>query len=104
MPHRTAMVGPTAGPVRRRVGTPGGSREQDGDQHRDLLGGRAGRQGERDGGRRHTVGGAWRRRDGAHSGMFPCFLGGRLARLVRSARNALVTFIRVFEGVMTVSM
>ena len=36
--------------------------------------------------------------------MFPCFLGGRVARLVRSARNALVTFIRVFDGVMTVSM
>ncbi len=39
-----------------------------------------------------------------HSGMFPCFLGGSVARLVRSARSALVTFIRVFDGVMTVSM
>ena len=38
-----------------------------------------------------------------HSGMFPCFFGGRVARLFRSARSALVTFIRVFDGVMTVS-
>ena len=36
--------------------------------------------------------------------MFPCFLGGSVARLVRSARRALVTFIRVFDGVMTASM
>ena len=42
---------------------------------------------------------------GCHqSGMFPCFLGGSVSRLVRSARSALVTFIRVLEGVMTVSM
>ena len=39
-----------------------------------------------------------------HSGMLPCFLGGSDARLVRSARRALVTFIRVFDGVITVSM
>ena len=30
-------------------------------------------------------------------GMFPCFLGGRVSRLVRSARSALVTFIRVLR-------
>ena len=36
--------------------------------------------------------------------MFPCFFGGSDSRLVRSARSALVTFIRVFDGVMTVSM
>lgn len=40
----------------------------------------------------------------AHSGMFPCFLGGRLSRLVLSARNARVTFIRVLLGLMTVSI
>ena len=40
----------------------------------------------------------------AHSGMFPCFLGGRLSRLVFNARSARVTFIRVLLGVMTVSM
>ncbi len=36
--------------------------------------------------------------------MLPCFLGGSDARLLRSARRAFVTFIRVFDGVMTVSM
>ena len=41
---------------------------------------------------------------GHQRGMFPCFLGGRVSRLVRRARRALVTFIRVFDGVMTVSM
>lgn len=41
---------------------------------------------------------------GAHSGMFPCFFGGRVSRLVRRARRARLTFIRVLLGVMTVSM
>jgi hypothetical protein len=36
--------------------------------------------------------------------MFPCFLGGSVSRLVFSARKALVTFIRVFDGEITVSM
>ena len=40
----------------------------------------------------------------AHSGMFPCFFGGRLSRLVLRARSARMTFIRVLLGVMTVSM
>lgn len=35
-----------------------------------------------------------------HSGMFPCFFGGRLARLVRSARNALMTATLVAAGSM----
>lgn len=39
----------------------------------------------------------------AHSGMFPCFLGGSAARLVRSARNAFVTTTRVAAGSMTPS-
>ena len=39
----------------------------------------------------------------AHSGMFPCFLGGRLARLVRRARSALTTATRVAAGSMTPS-
>lgn len=38
-----------------------------------------------------------------YSGMFPCFFGGRLARLVRSARSALVTATRVAAGSMTPS-
>jgi hypothetical protein len=38
-----------------------------------------------------------------HSGMFPCFLAGRLERLVRSARSALITATRVAAGSMTPS-
>src|SRR6478752_3790433 len=41
---------------------------------------------------------------GGHSGMFPCFLGGSVSRLFCSARRARVTFIRVLDGLMTVSM
>ncbi len=40
----------------------------------------------------------------AHSGMFPCFLGGRFSRLVRSSRSALMTSRRVSAGRMTASM
>ena len=39
-----------------------------------------------------------------HRGMFPCFFGGRLARLLRSIRKARMTWIRVAEGSMTASM
>jgi len=39
-------------------------------------------------------------RYGAHSGMFPCFLGGRLARLVLRARSALMTTTLVAAGSM----
>ena len=35
-----------------------------------------------------------------HSGMFPCFLGGRLARFPRRARIALITATRVAAGSM----
>src|SRR5690606_38640402 len=35
-----------------------------------------------------------------HSGMFPCFFDGRLARFVRSARSALTTASRVAAGSM----
>jgi hypothetical protein len=38
-----------------------------------------------------------------HSGMFPCFLGGRVCRLFASTRSALVTWIRVCDGGMTAS-
>jgi hypothetical protein len=70
---------------------------QDGDQRRDLLGGRV------------ASDELQRRRVclelvAAHNGMFPCFFGGSVSRLVRSARRAFVTFIRVFDGVITVSM
>ena len=40
---------------------------------------------------------------GAHSGMFPCFLAGRLARLSRSARSPLMIWTRVSEGAITAS-
>ena len=39
----------------------------------------------------------------AHSGMFPCFFAGRLARLVRRARSALTTATRVAAGSITPS-
>ena len=38
-----------------------------------------------------------------HSGMFPCFFGGRLARFVRSARSARTTCRRVCDGSITAS-
>ena len=39
----------------------------------------------------------------AHSGMFPCFLAGRVWRLLASTRSALVTCTRVCEGRITAS-
>lgn len=39
----------------------------------------------------------------AHSGMFPCFLAGSEARLVRSARSARTIWTRVWDGSMTAS-
>jgi hypothetical protein len=39
----------------------------------------------------------------AHSGMFPCFLGGSVSRLLASTRSALVTCTRVCDGGMTAS-
>ena len=38
-----------------------------------------------------------------HSGMFPCFLGGSVARLVRSSRSTRVISTRVSCGVITAS-
>ncbi len=38
-----------------------------------------------------------------HSGMFPCFLGGSVSRLVRSSRSTRVTSARVSCGVITAS-
>ena len=38
-----------------------------------------------------------------HSGMFPCFLAGRVWRLLASTRSALVTCTRVCDGGMTAS-
>ena len=40
---------------------------------------------------------------GGHSGMFPCFLAGIAARLVRRVRRALTTCERVADGAMTAS-
>src|SRR3712207_7636368 len=34
---------------------------------------------------------------GGHSGMFPCFFGGSVSRLVRSARSAFTTWLRRSE-------
>ena len=42
--------------------------------------------------------------EGRHSGMFPCFFGGRLPRLFRSARSARITCARVSCGEITRSM
>src|ERR1700733_11791890 len=39
-----------------------------------------------------------------YSGMLPCFLGGRVWRLLRSVRSARVTWDRVSAGRMTASM
>lgn len=39
----------------------------------------------------------------AHSGMFPCFFGGSVSRLERSARSAFMTYVRVCEGSITES-
>ncbi len=39
----------------------------------------------------------------AHSGMFPCFFGGRLSRLVRSSRRARMISVRVSCGWITAS-
>ena len=39
-----------------------------------------------------------------YSGMFPCFFGGRLARLLRRARSARMTIMRVSCGKITRSM
>jgi hypothetical protein len=38
-----------------------------------------------------------------HSGMFPCFLGGSVSRLLASTRSALVTCTRVCDGRITAS-
>src|SRR5665648_948665 len=40
---------------------------------------------------------------GGHRGMFPCFLAGSAARLVRSARSARTTCTRVSDGAITAS-
>ena len=39
----------------------------------------------------------------AHNGMFPCFLGGSVWRLLASTRSALVTWMRVWDGGITAS-
>jgi hypothetical protein len=39
----------------------------------------------------------------AHSGMFPCFLGGGAWRLLRSMRSDRMTYERVFDGGITES-
>lgn len=79
----------------------GGASGEDGDQSRQLLGlGGAAHDPE------HGLAAVRRRRLRrvlAHRGMFPCFLGGRFARLVRSTRNARMTCTRVAEGSITAS-
>ena len=84
---------------------------EDGDERRDLL--RGGVADDLDGGRTGCLGGFDARRvlgglrcvgSGHQSGMFPCFFAGSEARFVLRARSALLTFMRVLLGVMTVSM
>ena len=86
-------------PWTRLPGSARGGCREDGDQGRELLGGRVASEESQ----------SWPLclelvMRGHHKGMFPCFLGGSVSRLLRSARKAFVTFIRVFEGVITVSM
>src|SRR5690606_10965945 len=38
-----------------------------------------------------------------HSGMLPCFFGGNVSRLFRSARNPRTMWARVFDGRITAS-
>ena len=64
--------------------------------------------GDDDGQRGELLGGGFTADDSeegvvAHSGMFPCFLGGSVSRLLASTRSALVTCTRVCEGGMTAS-
>lgn len=58
------------------------------------LGGAAGDDAQVDG---ESIRCRWLR---CHSGMFPCFFGGRLARLPLRARNALMMATRVAAGSM----
>ena len=102
--HPAGRVGPPRGArwagVRRVVTA--GCRREDGDEGGDLLGrGVSADETQRRPSAPLVSGGLL---VGAHSGMFPCFFGGRVWRLLRSARSARVTFIRVFDGEMTVSM
>src|SRR6478736_10093645 len=83
------------GPRRARVlrnGFLAAQGRQDDDERRNLLSRRVARDPDH------------RLVHGGHSGMFPCFLGGSVSRLFCSARRARVTFIRVLEGLITVSM
>ena len=102
MLDRGVHRGRAGGPLRH--GTFGGPlvRTPGGEEHADDRGDLLGRRGAEDPDRGQLLG-----RPSSlspQSGMLPCFLGGSVSRLVRSARSAFVTFIRVFEGVMTVSM
>ena len=79
---------------RRRGGT--AQRRDDRDQGGELLGGGI------------ALHDAEERRGGLlvrrrHSGMFPCFLAGRISRLERSSRSALTMSSRVSWGEMTPS-
>ena len=73
-------------------GAPLGQRGDDNRERGELLGGRL----PADDGEERTA-------FLTHSGMFPCFFGGRVSRLFASTRSALVTCTRVCEGGMTAS-
>ena len=96
MPERAA--------VRARVGGPGA------DRHRPAASPALREGGDDDGQRGELLGGGFPAHDTKqralvlpHSGMFPCFLGGSVWRLLASTRNALVTCTRVCDGGMTAS-
>jgi hypothetical protein len=96
LPERAARIAPAAYALNGFRGLVGcaGPRRQDGQEGGDLLwGGVASDQAQ---------GRSWGSWIG-HSGMFPCFLGGRVSRLVRSARKAFATYDRVYDGGMTES-
>ena len=84
---------------------------EDGDEGSELLWrGVAADQPDRGGSRVLQLGGQWgprsivsHRDSPDQSGMFPCFLGGRVSRLLRNARSALMTEERVYEGGITES-
>ena len=68
---------------------------QDRDERGEFLGGSLATDDAQD---RHC-----RRVGPAHSGMFPCFLGGNVCRLPASRRSALAISRRVCDGSMTAS-
>ena len=104
--HRAAVQAHRMSPLAARLWFRGSAtsraRSNEGDQRRQFFGGRV----AFDDSQQWGCGRVNWRRDAcvAHSGMFPCFLGGSDSRLVASRRSALTTSARVVDGLMTPSM